>query len=412
MKKVFCVLGIFLFFGVCFAQQKITSVNLKLRDGAFTSDKVITTMKIGTKVRIEETGRYEVIDNIKSNWVKVKVLSGKSKDGKNIEGVSGWCFAGYLIDDGTWTSEDLENYLLTICKFKYKVSDSESRNEYFWTRFEKDHKYIEGMYERGEPTILNWKVLSPNKIEFLGLSPKTYIVSEISENSITIGDDVYYVDSNTISQKIIAKIPFFYSMDTSKLVDVGSTAEMYHFFDTRYYTSVIEDTEILDDPEKGNKNSWFMKGDIILISARTNEKYTIDGVTDYLYMGTCYEDIVPWSGWLFGGKLKGHFSIDAYYDFGAIIRCTLKEIDTQANKNFNETKKTEFKEGDTVTVTKDVLAYDKNESPISLLHGTKIQIIEILDSVSFNLFVNEIEYPYIVFEKFGNKYIVNSIYLK
>ena len=74
------------------------SENLKLRSGEATTSEVITVMSAGTKVKILELGKAEIIDGINSNWVKVEVQSGaKDRDGRAIRaGTVGWCYGGYL----------------------------------------------------------------------------------------------------------------------------------------------------------------------------------------------------------------------------------------------------------------------------------------------------------------------------
>ena len=71
--------------------------NLKLRTDESIDSEVKTIMQAGTTVKILEFGKSETIDDIRSNWVKVEVQSGKDKDGKIIKkGVTGWCYGGYL----------------------------------------------------------------------------------------------------------------------------------------------------------------------------------------------------------------------------------------------------------------------------------------------------------------------------
>ena len=54
-------------------------------------------MSAGTKVKILELGKEETIDGINSNWVKVEVISGRDRDGKDIKKkTTGWCYGGYL----------------------------------------------------------------------------------------------------------------------------------------------------------------------------------------------------------------------------------------------------------------------------------------------------------------------------
>jgi hypothetical protein len=74
------------------------SENLKLRSGEATTTQVLTVMQAGTKVKILELGKAEIIDGINSNWVKVEVQSGaKDRDGNTIsKDTVGWCYGGYL----------------------------------------------------------------------------------------------------------------------------------------------------------------------------------------------------------------------------------------------------------------------------------------------------------------------------
>ena len=79
--------------------SKIMSVkeNLKLRSAEVTSSNVLTVMSVGTKVKVIELGKEETIDNIKSNWVKVEIISGKDRNGNILKsGMTGWCYGGYL----------------------------------------------------------------------------------------------------------------------------------------------------------------------------------------------------------------------------------------------------------------------------------------------------------------------------
>lgn len=55
-------------------------------------------MMKGTKVKILQPGKEEVIDGIKSCWVQVEVQAdGKDKNGNEIkDGTVGWCYGGFL----------------------------------------------------------------------------------------------------------------------------------------------------------------------------------------------------------------------------------------------------------------------------------------------------------------------------
>ena len=70
--------------------------NLKLRSAEETSSDVLTIMTAVTKVKVLELGKEETID-VKSNWVKVEIISGNDKDGNKLKsGMTGWCYGGYL----------------------------------------------------------------------------------------------------------------------------------------------------------------------------------------------------------------------------------------------------------------------------------------------------------------------------
>lgn len=71
--------------------------NLKLRSAEATSSNVLNIMAAGTKVKVLELGKSETIDGIKSNWVKVEIISENDRDGNKLKvGMTGWCYGGYL----------------------------------------------------------------------------------------------------------------------------------------------------------------------------------------------------------------------------------------------------------------------------------------------------------------------------
>ena len=81
------------------AQNKTMTVkeNMKLRSGEATSTQVLTVMSAGAKVKILELGKDETINGIKSNWVKVEIISGNDRYGNKLKvGMTGWCYGGYL----------------------------------------------------------------------------------------------------------------------------------------------------------------------------------------------------------------------------------------------------------------------------------------------------------------------------
>ncbi|MCR5290036.1 MAG: SUMF1/EgtB/PvdO family nonheme iron enzyme [Treponema sp.] len=81
------------------AKDKVMSAqcNLKLRAEESTDSEVKTVMQAGTAMKILEFGKSEIIDNIRSNWVRVEIISGTDKEGKTIKkNTTGWCYGGYL----------------------------------------------------------------------------------------------------------------------------------------------------------------------------------------------------------------------------------------------------------------------------------------------------------------------------
>lgn len=60
---------------------------------------LMTKINVGSKVKITKIGKKDTIDNIESNWVKIKIMPGATKGiNKNPipEGLEGWIFGGYL----------------------------------------------------------------------------------------------------------------------------------------------------------------------------------------------------------------------------------------------------------------------------------------------------------------------------
>ena len=73
------------------------SENLLLRAGEGTDANVITTIKKGSEIKILEIGKPATIDGLNSNWVKIHCENrSEDKNGRHIQGKTGWCFGGYL----------------------------------------------------------------------------------------------------------------------------------------------------------------------------------------------------------------------------------------------------------------------------------------------------------------------------
>jgi hypothetical protein len=63
-----------------------STANLRIRESADTTAKIVVTIPQGSKVELLEKGKADTINDIKGNWIKVKT-------DKNIVG---WAFNGYL----------------------------------------------------------------------------------------------------------------------------------------------------------------------------------------------------------------------------------------------------------------------------------------------------------------------------
>lgn len=74
--------------------------NLRLRTEGNMDSDTITTMAVGTRLKILEVGKKDTIDGITSNWVKVCIADGWDIQDKGLSlDLTGWCFGGYLEED-------------------------------------------------------------------------------------------------------------------------------------------------------------------------------------------------------------------------------------------------------------------------------------------------------------------------
>ena len=149
MKKIFCSTGFFFIALFIFAETNMqinkemyVKENLRLRSEESTASSVVAVMRVGSKVKILELGKEEIIDSIRSNWVKIEVLNGKTKSGDIIEnGTRGWCFGGYLSDYvGRFDYIDLSNRDFKIQKIQFK----NDRDAVAWEK-------LAGLYFVGSP---------------------------------------------------------------------------------------------------------------------------------------------------------------------------------------------------------------------------------------------------------------------
>ncbi len=149
MKKIFfsnlcffIALFVFAETNVRINKEMYVKENLRLRSGESTASSVVAVMRVGSKVKILELGKEEIIDSIRSNWVKIEVLNGKTKSGDIIEnGTRGWCFGGYLSDYvGRFDYIDLSNRDFKIQKIQFK----NDRDAAAWEK-------LAGLYFVGSP---------------------------------------------------------------------------------------------------------------------------------------------------------------------------------------------------------------------------------------------------------------------
>lgn len=149
MKKIFfsnlcffIALFVFAETNVRINKEMYVKENLRLRSGESTASSLVAVMRVGSKVKILELGKEEIIDSIRSNWVKIEVLNGKTKSGDIIEnGTRGWCFGGYLSDYvGKFDYIDLSNRDFKIQKIQFK----NDRDAAAWEK-------LAGLYFVGSP---------------------------------------------------------------------------------------------------------------------------------------------------------------------------------------------------------------------------------------------------------------------
>ena len=149
MKKIFfsnlcffIALFVFAETNVRINKEMYVKENLRLRSGESTASSLVAVMRVGSKVKILELGKEEIIDSICSNWVKIEVLNGKTKSGDIIEnGTRGWCFGGYLSDYvGRFDYIDLSNRDFKIQKIQFK----NDRDAAAWEK-------LAGLYFVGSP---------------------------------------------------------------------------------------------------------------------------------------------------------------------------------------------------------------------------------------------------------------------
>lgn len=143
------------------------SESLRLRKSESTDSEIIATMIIGTEVEIMETGKADTIGGVDGNWVKVKVINDvKDLKGNNIQGLFGWCFDGYLIEDATrfgligdWDNESYSVTFKSNGDFSLGRKESEGMSGK-WELKEKKILLTELQVYDEEPTNDEWQLVN------------------------------------------------------------------------------------------------------------------------------------------------------------------------------------------------------------------------------------------------------------
>ncbi len=141
--------------------------SLRLRKSESTDSEIIATMIIGTEVEIMETGKADTIGGVDGNWVKVKVINDvKDLKGNNIQGLFGWCFDGYLIEDATrfgligdWDNESYSVTFKSNGDFSLGRKESEGMSGK-WELKEKKILLTELQVYDEEPTNDEWQLVN------------------------------------------------------------------------------------------------------------------------------------------------------------------------------------------------------------------------------------------------------------
>lgn len=126
MKKIYLAIILFLITELCFSQNLLVPGkelyvidNLRLRTEESTKSEIITTIGINAKVLIIQIGKEDIIDGIKSNWVKIQI-GGWVKDIKNNiipKYTEGWCYGGFLSESLNPNFKNEMFYFNTIMEF-------------------------------------------------------------------------------------------------------------------------------------------------------------------------------------------------------------------------------------------------------------------------------------------------------
>ncbi len=133
--------------------------NLRLRQTESTSSEILTTLKTDSAVEVVKIGKPDVIDGIKSNWVKIKLLPGsRGVDGNFIclehYHNGGWCFGGYLKepeDSSYWLLSNEECY----SKLEEAVKEKSFEKLQAYTNYGNYCGWVRYYWEEYSPRIYN-----------------------------------------------------------------------------------------------------------------------------------------------------------------------------------------------------------------------------------------------------------------
>lgn len=131
--------------------------NLRLRSEESTKSEIITTIGINTKIKILQIGKAEIIDNIKSNWVKIQIpCTGKDNNDNWIpKYTEGWCYGGFLSESLNYNVKNEMFYFNTIMDFLENPFTDRNKFPDIFSTFEEFQKYFNNVTFKTEDIYNN-----------------------------------------------------------------------------------------------------------------------------------------------------------------------------------------------------------------------------------------------------------------
>ena len=195
--------------------------NLRLRDSSDLKSSKIGLLLSGEKVKIVEIGKQDEIDNIKSNWIKVKN-----------DKIEGWCFGGYVsspkiisprifMKSPSLDSEETDNrdsfYLYNYdsneiyCTFEncYLASETSWSHEWYpYVCFVNKSNKILYVYNLEDGTIIPTVNVNNNEAQYSTVTPnKKYLIYTYSNKGKWETESTRYVLIYEIkTQRLVAKV--------------------------------------------------------------------------------------------------------------------------------------------------------------------------------------------------------------